>query len=97
MTSRDELILGHEIDAVTRARGGRYLVVEGKRIEGRESWLPARAAHLNDADGLRHLLPDVAESDVFICGAGPWMAAVAAACREAGVPDDAIHLEYFGY
>ena len=39
--------------------------------------------------------PDVAERDVFVCGASGWMDAVVGAARSAGVPAANIHIETF--
>ena len=56
---------------------------------------PAHAAHLSDADALRQLVPDVAEHDVYLCGADAWMEAAGQAALAAGVPAERIHLERF--
>jgi predicted ferric reductase len=95
--SRGEAVLADELRALASARGARYVQVEGHRIRGRESWLPAQAGHLTDAQALRELVPDVAEHDVYLCGADGWMSAARAAALEAGVPRDAVHLERFAY
>ncbi|MFN8028809.1 MAG: ferredoxin reductase family protein [Dermatophilaceae bacterium] len=97
VSTRDDLVLGDELDALARERGARYVVVEGRRIPGRETWLPAQAAHLSDVEALRQLVPDIAERDVYICGAPAWMDAAKAAALGAGVPAAAIHIEYFTY
>lgn len=97
VSTRDDLVLGDELDALARERGARYVVVEGRRIPGRETWLPAQAAHLSDVDALRQFVPDIAERDVYICGAPAWMDAAKAAALGAGVPAAAIHVEYFTY
>lgn len=97
VSSRAELILGDEIEQLAAQRGARYVVLAGRRVPGRDTWLPEQAAHLSDAEGLRQVVPDVAERDVYICGAERWMAAAAAAAVEAGVPAAAIHVEHFTY
>ncbi|MEO7069057.1 MAG: ferredoxin reductase family protein [Nostocoides sp.] len=95
--TREDLVLDREIDALARARGARYVLVEGHRASGRRSWLPASAAHLSDVDALRQLCPDVAERDLYLCGAPAWMDSVRQAAREAGVPAANLHLERFTY
>ena len=97
VSSRAELILGDEIEQLAAQRGARYVVLAGRRVPGRDTWLPEQAAHLSDAEGLRQVVPDVAERDVYICGAERWMAAATAAAVEAGVPAAAIHVEHFTY
>lgn len=93
--SRAEAILSDEIAALARARGARYLLVEGPRVRGRASWLPQQAAHLSDADALRQLAPGIAHADVFVCGSTGWLDAATAAVRTAGTPSAHLHSERF--
>ncbi len=97
--SRDEndLIFARELGELAASRGATVFFATGARIPGRTSWLPLDAAHLSDADGLRQLVPDVADQDVYICGAPGWMDAAEAAARAAGVPADRIHVERFSW
>ena len=92
-----QLWLGEEIEAVAATTGARYVTVVGHRLPGRESWLPAAAAHLTDVEGLLHLVPDVADHDVYLCGSPAWMEAARDAAVACGVPADNIHLERFAY
>jgi predicted ferric reductase len=92
-----DAVLGNELAALAAARGARYLLVEGPRLRERASWLPAQAAHLTDVQALRQLVPDVADHDVYVCGADGWMTAVETAAVAAGVPADRVHLERFSY
>jgi predicted ferric reductase len=94
---RDEIVLQREIDALAAATGARVYYALGPRARGRSSWVPEAAAHLDDVTALRHLVPDVAEHDVYICGAVPWMEAARSACLGAGVPPERIHLERFSW
>ena len=95
--TRDDLVLHREIDALASERGARYVIVEGHRTPGRHTWLPAAAAHLTDTASLLHLCPDVAEREVYLCGAPAWMDAARSAALGAGVPAAHIHLERFEY
>ncbi len=95
--SRAEAVLADETAALARARGARYLLVEGPRIADRPSWLPAQARHLTDVQALREIVPDVADHDVYLCGADGWMTAARTAAIDAGVPRRAVHLERFTY
>ncbi len=94
---RDEAVLGAELRDLAAARGAHYVLIEGRRITGRRSWLPAQAAHLTDAQALLQVVPDVAARDVLVCGSDGWMTAAEQALRAAGVPADQIHLERFTY
>ncbi|QIM20479.1 ferredoxin reductase family protein [Phycicoccus sp. HDW14] len=95
--SEQEAVLADEIRSLAAARGARYLLVEGHRIPGRDSWLPRQAAHLTDDEALRQVLPYIAEHDVYVCGSDGWMDAVRTAALRAGVAADAVHLERFAY
>ncbi|WP_235530640.1 ferric reductase-like transmembrane domain-containing protein [Phycicoccus sp. Root563] len=95
--SRDQFVFAAELFELAREKGARYVTVEGARVPGRDSWLPASAAHLSDAQALSQLVPDVAERDIFLCGAPKWMDAARNAALDCGVPSDHIHLELFEY
>ena len=96
-STREQLFLGRELVELATVRGARYVTVEGHRVPGRDTWLPASAAHLSDADALKQLVPDVAERDVFLCGAPGWMEAARRAAVACGVPSTHAHLERFEY
>ena len=93
----EDLVLRSEIDAIAARSGARVFYVLGPRVRTRPSWLPVSAAHLDDAQALRELVPDIAEHDVYLCGTEPWMQAAACAAREAGVPAECIHIERFSW
>ncbi|GAA2452285.1 hypothetical protein ACFPFX_13665 [Streptomyces mauvecolor] len=46
---------------------------------------------------LRNLVPDLAEHDVYLCGPGPMADAATASLIKAGVPEQHIHTEQFGF
>jgi ferredoxin-NADP reductase len=46
---------------------------------------------------LRRWIPDLAESEVFLCGPTAWTNGVERLVRAAGVPRDRIHIESFGW
>ena len=94
---RADLVLTAEIDAIAAARGARVFYLVGHRVPGRPSWLPDSAAHRSDVEALRQLVPDVADHDVYVCGAPGWMEAVRRAALGAGVPAGRIHLERFDW
>ncbi|MGB8381676.1 MAG: hypothetical protein WCG47_10575 [Dermatophilaceae bacterium] len=96
-STKPELIFESELEAVAKAKGARVLTAIGHRVAGRPSWLPDYAARLSDADALRHLVADIAEHDVYICGALGWMEAAKQAALGAGVPPDRIHEERFSW
>lgn len=97
VSSREGAPLLDEVAAAASARGVRILLLEGHRLVGRESWLPQGWEHVSDVDALRHLVPDIATHDVYVCGASGWMTATEAALVGAGVPQERIHIERFAY
>ncbi|HRW20098.1 MAG TPA: ferredoxin reductase family protein [Dermatophilaceae bacterium] len=94
---RQDLVFEAELAHLAAARGARIFTVLGRRAQTRASWLPADAEHLSDVDALRHLVPDLADHDVYLCGNAEWMDLAAAAARAGGVPEANIHLERFAY
>ncbi len=96
-TSAAHRVLGHELATLAQARGARYVAIDGPRVPDRDSWLPVAAAHLTDVEGLRHLVPDLADREVYLCGSGPWMDAARAAAIAGGVPAGCVHVERFAY
>ncbi|KRE41869.1 ferredoxin reductase family protein [Knoellia sp. Soil729] len=95
--SADSAVLADELSGLAAARGARYHLVSGPRIPGRDTWLPVGAQHLSDTAALRHLVPDVADHDAYLCGSPGWMDAARAALAAAGVPAQNIHHERFTY
>ena len=75
-----------EIAALVDHRRGRLHELIGSRHKIR---LTART--------IRHLVPDIAARDVYICGPPGFDDEVAGAARNLGVPDDQIHSESFGF
>ncbi len=92
-----DIVLADELLAVARAKGARVIAVVGHRRTDRDSWLPADAAHLGDAEALLRIVPDLAQRDVYVCGNPAWMDTVIAAAEEAGAPAESIHHERFSY
>lgn len=92
-----DLVLRGEIDTLARERGTRVFHVLGRRLPGRGTWLPETAAGLSDAQALQQLMPDIADNDVYLCGATAWMDAAERAARACGVPATRIHAERFSW
>lgn len=85
-----------EVDRIARERGAQVLRLPGpRRADG--SWLPRLSAPVDDVSALRGWIPDIAERDVYLCGPPEWTALVRSAAVAAGVPDDQLHVESFGW
>ena len=94
--SYEDAALLSEIEQVARHRGFRLHVLSGKRGSA-NSWLPG---HLNDVPDHTRLIemnPFVSESDVYICGPGPWTHAVEKSLKRVGTPANQIHAEEFAW
>lgn len=86
-----------DADLAALAASGWLRIVDlaGPRSVTGTPWLPADAGHVAGPDALRLLVPDLADCDLFVCGTSPWVRAVAADARRAGVPATALHVEHF--
>lgn len=87
------------VDELTELTQRRGLVVWGLPgcRRGPDSWLGSGVDAATDLMALTSWVPDVARRDVFVCGPRPWTDLVLRDLRTAGVPDDHIHLENFGW
>jgi predicted ferric reductase len=90
-----EIFLGSELQDLCRRRGAYLYVVSGRRSRKHESWQPASA--LAAGHDLSSYAPAIASSDVYICGPDGWTDLVVRDAVYAGVPQDQIHYERFGW
>ena len=88
--------LVEELRELSKRRGFKLTVLEGKRGTP-TSWMPAHPENLPDHARLSLIAPWVSESDVFICGPGPWTKTVAKSLLRAGTPQNQIHAEEFAW
>jgi ferredoxin-NADP reductase len=80
----EDLALRDEVADHVARRGGRLHELVG----------PRELVRL-DSTSLRHLVPDLARRDVYVCGPGGFTALVLDAARAAGVPAARLHHETF--
>jgi predicted ferric reductase len=85
----EDLVLRAELEHIAQSRGATVHFLLGPPRHGSRD-------HLS-AERLRHLVPDVRERDVFLCGPAPMMAAARSGLRRAGVPRQHIHEESFTF
>ncbi len=92
-----EALFVHEFDVLERERGLAVLNLPGpRRYDG--SWLPGGVdERVDDVTALLRWVPDIAERDVYVCGPERWTALVRATLIAAGLPEDRLHLETFGW
>jgi predicted ferric reductase len=91
------LLFRSELDAIAARRGVVIHYLPGRRAADPRSWLPQNFANAPEETVLRHLVPDLAERDVFVCGPDSWTKAVTASVRRDGVPAAHVHSERFGW
>jgi predicted ferric reductase len=92
--TNQQLYLAREIDMICRARGAKLITLVGSRTKnrlGETTWLPQSHASLRLGD----LVPDVASTDVYVCGPQAVSDLAIADALAAGTPADAIHNERF--
>jgi len=102
----DEFAGGAQIDVIFRASREEDLVLKAEmdyladRSNGsmRIHYLVgSRKNHLMDARSLKGLVPNIADSDIYICGPEPLVSAVRAAAEDLGVPKNRFHDEAFAF
>jgi predicted ferric reductase len=94
--TEQELYLGNEIIDICRQRGVRLFHATGPRARwDSTSWLPGDA--VRSGYRLASYAPDLAASDVYICGPSAWATNVIADARAAGVRPEQIHHERFDW
>ncbi|WP_307859172.1 ferredoxin reductase family protein [Herbiconiux sp. SYSU D00978] len=89
----DERYLWDEVRQLTDAAGGTVLTDVGPRAASGASWLSADAV-VRGLD-LETVFPNLADSDLYICGPAGWVSAVEAAALSAGVAGHRIRVERF--
>ncbi len=93
--SADAVYLGEEVAKLAARKKATLHTLVGSRERGGEGWLPATS--VASGQTLATLAPHIQDSDVYICGPGPWTQLVIADARAAGVPRANIHYERFGW
>ncbi|MBQ0996243.1 ferric reductase-like transmembrane domain-containing protein [Streptomyces sp. RK62] len=86
--SEADAVLLPEVRRLVEQRGGRLHLLTGRTGESAAPPFGARSLH--------HLVPDVLERDVYVCGPPAMTAAVLAGLRELRVPAHQVHAEKFG-
>jgi predicted ferric reductase len=90
----EDFAFQREIESIAGTRGVNVIFLPGSRGP-RDSWLPD--GHPDRLASLTEMAPDLARSDVYVCGPERWMESVVATLYDAKVPDSQIHVERFGW
>jgi ferredoxin-NADP reductase len=84
-SERDAVLL-EEVRQLVAARRGRLLLLTGRTEQGARPFEP---------DALRHMVPDITERDVYVCGPPAMTSTVVSSLRQLNVPNNQVHAEKF--
>ncbi|MGO4492052.1 ferric reductase-like transmembrane domain-containing protein [Arthrobacter sp. 2YAF22_2] len=93
--SASGLYLGQEILDLCHRRGATLFHLTGRRPRGAQTWLPESEARAGYK--LASYAPDLANSDVYVCGPAGWAQNVLHDARRAGVREEQLHYERFDW
>lgn len=96
LRNQEDAALLAETRALAAQRGFKLIELEGRRGIG-TSWMNADFSGRTDLERLKSLVPDIAESDVYVCGPTAWARAVEKTMKDAGVAERQIHAEEFAW
>ena len=85
---QEDLVLREELDYLAFNSGGSIRV---------HYLIGSRTEHPMDADSLTALVPQCADSDIYICGPQALVSAVRKAAEDSGVPKNRFHDESFSF
>jgi ferredoxin-NADP reductase len=86
-----DVVFREELEALARIRGAEIRYLPGHRQPAAGTLDPLGPS------GLRALVPDVSDRDVFVCGPVAMMQHVESSLRRLGLPSRQIHAERFAY
>jgi predicted ferric reductase len=87
--------LWDEMESLAHDRQANFYTMVGPRPIGVETWMSERDYDRNVT--LRSAFPDLARSDLYICGPQAWTDLVVEDARAAGLPAHQIHTERFDW
>ena len=93
--SQDETYLWDEILELAAAKGATCYVMVGHRSRTGPSWMSE--SDVQRGVTLDAAFPDLAQSDLYLCGPAAWLDSVEAEARATGIASHHIHAERFGW
>ena len=96
LRNQEDAALLAETRAIAAQRGFHLIELEGRRGVG-TSWMNADYSGRSDLERIKDLVPDLVDSDVYICGPTAWTRSVEKTMKEAGVESRQIHAEEFAW
>ena len=94
-STQEEAYLWNEISELARKKGARLYTMVGRRAQSGPGWMPQ--ADASRGVTLRSVFPDLADSDLYICGPTAWLDLVEIDARRAGIPEHQLHTERFDW
>jgi predicted ferric reductase len=94
-SSERQSYLWDEMESLASTRQANFYTMIGARPTGVDTWMSRRDFERNVS--LRSAFPDLANSDLYICGPQAWTDLVVEDARAAGLPDHQIHTERFDW
>lgn len=91
----DQKYLWDETIALAQASGSRVYSMIGRRPAGVDTWMAA--ADFQRGVSLTSAFPDLATSDLYVCGPQAWSDLVVGDAKAAGLRDEQIHVERFDW
>ena len=92
-TSIDDRYLWDEVATIAKAKGAKFYTMTGPRATSGARWMPQRDAERGVS--LRSVLPDLLDSDLYVCGPPAWLELIEAEAVAAGLPAHRLHSERF--
>jgi predicted ferric reductase len=93
--SQDETYLWDEVRELAEAKGAACYVMVGHRSRTGPTWMSQ--ADVRRGVTLTSIFPDLAQSDLYLCGPTAWLDSVEAEVRATGIPSHQIHAERFDW
>jgi predicted ferric reductase len=94
-STEDDRYLWDELEALAAQSGSALYTIIGSRPPGDDTWLSERDARRGVS--LRSVFPDLANSDLYVCGPQRWSELVVDEARDLGLPPHQIHIERFDW
>jgi predicted ferric reductase len=94
-SSPDQSYLWDEMEQLAAERSANFYTTVGPRPHNVDTWLSER--DFDRGVTLRSTFPDLAQSDLYICGPQVWTDLVVEEARASGLPGHQIHTERFDW
>lgn len=94
-SDENDMFLWDEVREIALAKGATLYTMVGKRASLHPRWMPEADAHRGVT--LASVFPDLAISDLYVCGPSAWLDLVEADARATGIPNHQLHSERFDW